>query len=92
MCAVKRQSVDFLIQRRIVLEVDLGLTRSGYCSGRCGRSRAAGDALKRGVCLLHAAERGRDRLLRAAQRIHAKLARGLTQCIGLGLRLSLIHI
>ena len=49
MCAVKRQSVDFLIQRRIVLEVDLRLTRSGCC----GRGRAAGDALKRGVCLLH---------------------------------------
>ena len=36
--------------------------------------------------LLHAAERGGDGLLRAAQRLIAELARGTAQRVGLGLR------
>ena len=67
-CAVKRQSVDFLIQRRIVLEVDLGLTRSGCCSGRCGRAEY--DTLKdtrAEVAELQKIRRGVDIALRADQ-------------------------
>ena len=38
------------------------------------------------MCLLHIAERGGNRLLRAAQRLIAELARGAAQRVGLSLR------